>query len=701
MPTIEIDSPAEAAAVSAPAPYHVPNADGVFETHERIPLGGMPVKCAGELYIAAAGAEEFYVGWFLKMTQPANTSWELPRRRPPCFATRTAALTWLIDEIAAKFFSDHKVARARLASWRSTVLAPKEAEAAAVVSVPPAAPVAAAAVVAPKMPAAVGSAFGVIPVEEIEPNPANPRREFDAEELRELADSIAAQGGLLQPIAVRDMGVEAKPRYRLIAGERRWRAHQLLTWEMIEAKVFSGMDEARAAELALIENLQRSQLNPMEEAMGFVELRDAYGYDVAKIHERTGKAASTIYNAFRLAELPEEVRALVRAGKLAVTKAIALGASARWGHRAAHACALADYFVRTGATLIEVQACVGDRVAAPAVEALGEAKLAVEITTYRDQLEPDNFRERGKRDPGSEIVEDHGGRLWHLAPAQWKEEKAEIDRLTKQKEDADAAKAATRAKTALAERVNVRTEDLTRGHLSYVPLIGADARYTAHLPAEVVAEGLDSAENEIVVCLKPDALKALKVREAELIAADTAAKLPALVERAVATVKRLKKIGGRELALVIAVADAGGGSFDGKAFSLLGVMPPEDEIDREEMARMDPLDLVKVRVVSALLNTKGGQLYALLRWVLGMVMIEDLGLAEESETLRERILAAAACEVFPPVELDPAKLAEWTRAHALGMPLAEIARSYQVTEADVRGALGLGNTKAQPDAQNL
>jgi len=711
MHTTELLPPPSESAVApaaVSAPYHEPNAEGIFEQYERVMLPGLPVKCAGEFYLAwtvAGGAKAFQAGWFLVMQQPKNTSKSLPRTNGTAHATRAEALRWLIDEVAAPFFSDHKGARTRLAAWRAQVLPVPAGEdrgvargGAAVVE-----PSAAAPVVAAEKSGgegdwpAVASAFGSIPVEEIEPNPHNPRTVLEVDELAELADSIRAQGGLIQPIAVRDMGAEAKPRYRLIAGWRRWQAHQRLKWPMIEAKVFMGVDDARAEELALIENLQREKLNAMEEALGFVGLRDRHGYDVAKIHERTGKAASTIYNAFRLAELPEEVRALVRAGKFAASKAVQLGASARWSRRAEHCCALAEWFVAGEATLVEVQACVGDRLAPAAAEALAAAKLAVEITAYRDQLEPDDFRARAERDPGAELVEDHTGRLWHLAPAQWKAEKAELDRIAKEKQAADEAKAAARVRTALVERVNVRTEDLARGNLKYASLMGEEARYAAHLPAEMVAEGIDEQDRETLVCLKPEALKALKVREAELIARDTAAKLPALVERAVATVKRIKKIGGRELAFIIDTAQRGQAgmqwtALDGKAFSDLGLPPPED-LTRQSLAEMEPVDLARVAILSTLYNSKHGELSGALRWVLN---IEDLGLAEESAERREALLAAAASEVFPPVELDPKRLGEWQRAHGLGMPVAEIARSYGVAEADVRGALGLGNKQGVP-----
>lgn len=671
----------------------MPNAAGIFEHYESVRIAGLPVKCAGEFYIAwtvVGEARVFQAGWFLVMQQPKNSSKSLPCTVGAPHATRADALRWLIDEVAGPFFSDHKVASERLAAWRAKVLPEADevaSERAREVSAhtPPAAPGAVEATAG-----AVASAFGCVPVEEIGLNPHNPRTEIDEAELAELAESIKAQGGLIQAIAVRDMGAEANPRYRLIAGERRWRAHQLLRWTMIEAKVFEGVDDAKAEEMALIENLQRAQLNPMEEALGFVGLRDRHGYDVEKIAQRTGKAASTIYGGFRLAEMPEDIRALVRARKISPSTARVLAEAARWSHRPAHQRVLADWIIHKEVTQKEAREALPDRLAPAAAEALAAAKLAVDITPYRELLDPDTSRGQAQRDPGSEMVEDHTGRLWHLDPVQWKAEKAELDRIAKKKEAAAAAKAAARVRTALVEKVNVRTEDLAAGKLKYAVLVGDEARYAAHLPSEMVAEGIDEQDKETLVCLKPEALNALKVREAELIAQDTAAKLPALVERAVATVKRIKKIGGREMAFLIDTALRGQAgmqwtALDGKAFSDLGLSPPED-LTRKSLAEMDAVDLARVAILSSLYNSKHGELIGALRWVLN---IDDLGLAEESGERREALLAAAASEVFPPVELDPKRLTEWQRAHGLGMPVAEIARSYGVTEADVRGALGL------------
>ncbi|MEY2877788.1 MAG: hypothetical protein RLZZ15_168 [Verrucomicrobiota bacterium] len=680
-----------AAAEAAPA-YAVANAEGVFETFERLVLPGLPVKCTGEFYFAQAGPEEWFAGWYLHLRQPLNTTKELPGKIE-AHASRAAALGWLIDHVAGPFFSEHKAASKRLAVWRAEVLGgveggkelTRESGNVETEEVP------AGELPGAEEPVAGGpveAGFGVIAVADIEANPHNPRAAVSADYIAELAASIAAQGFLLQPIAVRDQGEAARPRYRLIAGFCRWLAHKKLGWTSIEAKIFTGVNEARAGELALVENLQRRELNPMEEAWGFVELRDRYGYDVQKIHERTGKEVRVIQYAFQVAALPAEVAARGREGVLSMS-VLRLLAAKRWAERPAHCRALAEWIVRGELPVAVVREGLGEVLAPEAAAALAAAKLAVEVSGYL---------KIGDVVPGGEVVADTAGGLWHLAPGQWKAERAEIDRLQAVAERAAADKAAARAKTAIAARVNVRCEDLAVAHLDYVSLAGELARYTAHLPAETVAEGLDAAGKEIVVCLRPVALKALRVREAELLAADVAAKLPALLERALAVLVRLRRIGAREVAFVVdanlrGVAAVAGVPLDGRAFTALGLMPPEAGLARENLATCEPLDLLRAVVVSVLLNTKGGELYSALRWVL---QIEDLGLAEESEERREQIVAAAASEVFPVVEMDPRKLAEWERANALGMPVAEIARSYGVKETDVRGALGLGNTAGLP-----
>lgn len=145
---------------------------------------------------------------------------------------------------------------------------------------------------------------------EIEPNKDQPRHDFDAEKLSELAESIK-QHGIITPITVRRTGET----YQIIAGERRWRAARIAGLSEIPAIVLEA-DDSKTYELALIENLQREDLNPIEEAEGYFTLIERMGITQAEAAERIGRSRSAIANSMRLLSLPQEVKDLVSGGKL-------------------------------------------------------------------------------------------------------------------------------------------------------------------------------------------------------------------------------------------------------------------------------------------------------------------------------------------------------------------------------------------------
>lgn len=151
----------------------------------------------------------------------------------------------------------------------------------------------------------------MLAVADVMPNPGQPRKTFDKEALETLADSIAKYG-VLQPITVRR---RADGKYLIIAGERRWRASQLAGLKDIPALVIEA-DDRLAAELALIENLQREDLNPIEEAEGYQSLIDDFGFTQEEIAEAVGRGRATIANSVRLLDLNPQVVELLRVGKL-------------------------------------------------------------------------------------------------------------------------------------------------------------------------------------------------------------------------------------------------------------------------------------------------------------------------------------------------------------------------------------------------
>lgn len=157
-----------------------------------------------------------------------------------------------------------------------------------------------------------------LPITAIKADTHNPRRQFDDAQLSELAESIRVQG-ILQPVLVRKEGAH----YRLIAGERRWRASQLAGLTEIPA-VVRDATPAQAFEMALVENLQRADLNPIEEAEGYKRLIDEHRLTQEQVSQRVGKDRSSVANAMRLLGLPNDVKRLVAEGVLAMGHARAL-----------------------------------------------------------------------------------------------------------------------------------------------------------------------------------------------------------------------------------------------------------------------------------------------------------------------------------------------------------------------------------------
>jgi ParB family transcriptional regulator, chromosome partitioning protein len=151
-----------------------------------------------------------------------------------------------------------------------------------------------------------------VAIDRIRPCPFQPRKDFSAEALKELADSIREQG-IVQPLVVRDQGSH----FELIAGERRWRAAQLVGLAEVPIIVREADDRA-VLELALIENLQRENLNPIEEALGFSQLIEQFQLTQEEAATKVGKSRTVVANALRLLKLPSQVQAFVREGKLSV-----------------------------------------------------------------------------------------------------------------------------------------------------------------------------------------------------------------------------------------------------------------------------------------------------------------------------------------------------------------------------------------------
>ncbi len=150
-----------------------------------------------------------------------------------------------------------------------------------------------------------------IPASEIEPNPYQPRSAISDEEAQELAASIA-EHGILQPLLVREMEPH---RYQIIVGERRWRAAQVAGLQTVPC-IVRELDDAQTLVLALVENLQREDLNPIEAARGYCRLMQDFEMTQEEVAQTVGKSRVAVANTVRLLQLPEEVQDLIRAGKL-------------------------------------------------------------------------------------------------------------------------------------------------------------------------------------------------------------------------------------------------------------------------------------------------------------------------------------------------------------------------------------------------
>ena len=163
------------------------------------------------------------------------------------------------------------------------------------------------------------SAYQLLPIYKVEPNPDQPRHDFDEEELQALADSISIHG-VIQPLTVREL---SSGYYQIIAGERRWRAARLANLSEVPVVVIEA-DDRKAMELALIENLQRQDLNPVEEALGYQSLIEEYGLTQEDAAKRVGKSRPAVANSLRLLGLCPTVLEKLRAGELSAGHARAV-----------------------------------------------------------------------------------------------------------------------------------------------------------------------------------------------------------------------------------------------------------------------------------------------------------------------------------------------------------------------------------------
>lgn len=188
----------------------------------------------------------------------------------------------------------------------------------------------------------------VVPIEKIKPNPDQPRRRFDPEHLEDLANSIREKG-VIQPLIVREIAGEAG-NYEIVAGERRWRASQKAQLHELPV-IVREFNDTEVLEIAIIENIQRADLNPVEEAAGYRQLMDKFGHTQEVLSKALGKSRSHIANLMRLLNLPDDIQGLLEEGKLSAGHARALITSD-------HAQEIAKKIVSDGLSVRQTEALV-------------------------------------------------------------------------------------------------------------------------------------------------------------------------------------------------------------------------------------------------------------------------------------------------------------------------------------------------------
>ena len=229
-----------------------------------------------------------------------------------------------------------------------------------------------------------------LPLQKIEPNPLQPRKLFDEEELQTLADSIS-QHGIIQPLTVRK-GENG------FAGERRWRAARLAGLRTVPVTVIEA-DDKTVLELALIENLQRQDLNPMEESMGYRQLMQEHGLTQEQVAERVGKSRPAVANALRLLTLPSSICQMITAGQISAghARALLVLKTVKEQERAAQKIAALQLSVRQAETMCKNMAKASEEPPAPAKPAFAVDYVAECEKALSKQLNRGVKITRGKR----------------------------------------------------------------------------------------------------------------------------------------------------------------------------------------------------------------------------------------------------------------------------------------------------------------
>ena len=238
----------------------------------------------------------------------------------------------------------------------------------------------------------------LVPIEQLFPNPNQPRRDFEPEAMQDLADSLAKKG-VIQPLIVRRIGTEEK--YEIVAGERRWRAAQMANLHELPV-IIRQFSDAEVLEIAIIENIQRAELNAIEEAQAYKQLMQRFGHTQEKIAEALSRSRSHIANLLRLLTLPDDVQALVTKGKISAGHARALITSG-------NASELARQIVTRGLSVRQTEDLVRKSIAQPQKKQFAHDRKVKDADTKAIEMDVSanlNMNVQIDHDPGGP-----GGRL--------------------------------------------------------------------------------------------------------------------------------------------------------------------------------------------------------------------------------------------------------------------------------------------------
>ena len=499
--------------------------------------------------------------------------------------------------------------------------------------------------------------FADLRVAIIHPSPENARKVFDAIAEQELADSIRVHGQL-QPIAVRrltpeEMGefgaISAMSKaelYEIILGERRWRAHRRLERETIECKVFEGVTRNQAKAAALVENLQRVDLNPIEEAEGYRDLMEAENLTQEQCAKRVNRSRPVVANALRVLALPASIPELIREGKLTIAHGVALARFKAWPKVVERMAALAAENKAPASTLEK---------GVPFGHDLSSMGAIAAVNSWRDFGNGDIPAAIKK---SAAFVKDGDYSTFFLEPVIYQQAVAEHKQRLKAEQDAERDKAQKKAEAAAKNPKKIKSlEDLPRN--AFAEVSKSSQPLLSLVPEDSVLDVKGYEDENVTICTKPDLFRKIELAVAELKKADRQATLPGFVEKARQRIAKTKKIGPREITLLILFAQADESHpamFTQRAAKRQGIKLPArfhdgarlelDAADIKTLSAQDPVELWRVLADNYLQSSLSddwydeadelpdydlaadGQACVLIKYLLE---IDDLGLMEETK----------------------------------------------------------------------